>query len=655
MRINQGEPEVRTEARNKLVTAYLPLIAGQASRRASDPNDVQDLIQEACLSLIRAAEGFDLSKGKSFSKYAETGAGRAMNAERHRTRDTIHIPSGVPAYVRTVEQARQEMEAETGKELSWEEVGTRMGLKSTKRANLAPIVEGYRRALSKGELSEGMRDADGIPTHHAIIHEEKQRVANALTLLPYKQRYILGGLWGIGVQEKSAKQIALELDISVTRVNKLKIKATDALRSVLEVPLRLDTKRVEAIQAIDARSEQTRLKLAAVVWKSGAAKLRSKTEREPSLQEISSYFNTCVEAITNDTNQLLQAHVQQLYQKVLKQIPHLTRARERVIRGRYALRGKPWRTTCDMLSEENKTSQYAIERLRQRGIHTLRRAVSPQEQELRKNNQRIKLARAIWKRARVVLSEGKQEQVADERIARCFGIPLGAEEEHLHILLERARALVDNDLLDDKKSVIVRGRFCLGTENAPIPVRQLMQQTGINKGNVREQLNRAIERLRAELSQEKRQTIQTLLAGKIWSKAGQLLAKENGRTASETEIAEALRLPAPNGTGQSCPSEHCHRIILSRIEQLLPTSLSEKQAIIIRQHYCLDERHVPAAFADLAKQLQFRDHHIVAEQHYKALNTIVQCLLGRKGNKRKRQTQQKCCILTSHPAECRST
>lgn len=59
-----------TEAREELITRYLPLVYGISRRYCQRGEQFEDLVQVGCIGLIKAIDRFDLSRGVALSTYA---------------------------------------------------------------------------------------------------------------------------------------------------------------------------------------------------------------------------------------------------------------------------------------------------------------------------------------------------------------------------------------------------------------------------------------------------------------------------------------------------------------------------------------------------------------------------------------------------------
>jgi RNA polymerase sigma-B factor len=88
VRCRQGDPE----ARSALVERFLPLARSMAKRYERSGEPLEDLVQVACLGLVKAVDRFDPDKGVRFSSFAvPTILGELKRHFRDRTW-AIHVP-----------------------------------------------------------------------------------------------------------------------------------------------------------------------------------------------------------------------------------------------------------------------------------------------------------------------------------------------------------------------------------------------------------------------------------------------------------------------------------------------------------------------------------------------------------------------------------
>ena len=100
------------EARNELVERNLRLaraMAGRWDRSATPTLDGDDLFQEACLGLVRAAEKFDPHRGFRFSTYATWWLRQALARAIDIHSRTIRVPVHICERVKVVAKARRKL------------------------------------------------------------------------------------------------------------------------------------------------------------------------------------------------------------------------------------------------------------------------------------------------------------------------------------------------------------------------------------------------------------------------------------------------------------------------------------------------------------------------------------------------------------------
>src|ERR671924_94757 len=117
-RIERGD----LAAKERLINSNLRLVIKFARRYQGHGLSLQDLVQEAMLGLIRAAEKFDWRRGYKFSTYAVLWIKQSIQRGLDNSGRAVRIPAHVAQRERTVNRVTAELAAKMDRDPSDEEV-----------------------------------------------------------------------------------------------------------------------------------------------------------------------------------------------------------------------------------------------------------------------------------------------------------------------------------------------------------------------------------------------------------------------------------------------------------------------------------------------------------------------------------------------------
>jgi RNA polymerase sigma-B factor len=232
---------LRTEedgrAREVLIERFLPLARKLAARyrRPNEPYD--DLVQVACLGLVKAVDRFDPGRGNAFTSFAvPTIVGEL---KRH-FRDhgwVVHVERSAQDRARAVAAAEQSIRSETGHAPTVQELGQYLELP------IEDVVEGLQTAaarepvsldaplaLDDGETPVSRGDAVGEFDTRLGLAADLITACEAAGRLPRLEREVLYLRFGADL---SQTQIARRVGVSQMQVSRLLRRSLGYLREQL--------------------------------------------------------------------------------------------------------------------------------------------------------------------------------------------------------------------------------------------------------------------------------------------------------------------------------------------------------------------------------------------------------------------------------------
>jgi len=147
--------------KEELVKRFLPLARSLALRYRGASEQLEDLIQVASLGLVKALDGFDLERGRSFIAYA---APTILGELRRHFRDRVwelRLPRGLQERTMAVQEAAQKLGEELGHTPTVAQIAERLEL-TEEEISEALQAEEARRTLSL-DVPRSREDSDSVP------------------------------------------------------------------------------------------------------------------------------------------------------------------------------------------------------------------------------------------------------------------------------------------------------------------------------------------------------------------------------------------------------------------------------------------------------------------------------------------------------------
>jgi RNA polymerase sigma-B factor len=156
------EPALQAE----LVERFLPLARSLALRYRGGSEPLDDLIQVASLGLVKALEGYDPERGRSFTAYAvPTMLGELRRHFRDRVWN-VHLPRGLQERTMEVSDAIQTLSDDLGASPTVAQIAAHLEI-SEEDVLEAMQADAARRTLSL-DLPQGREDEESAPMVDAI-------------------------------------------------------------------------------------------------------------------------------------------------------------------------------------------------------------------------------------------------------------------------------------------------------------------------------------------------------------------------------------------------------------------------------------------------------------------------------------------------------
>jgi RNA polymerase primary sigma factor len=218
-------------AKERMINSNLRLVIKFARRYQGHGLALGDLIQEAMLGLIRAAEKFDWRRGYKFSTYAVLWIKQSIQRGLDNTGRSVRIPAHVAQRERTVNRVTSELTTELNREPTDEEVARRSKVPLDEVMavrDLTRVTSSLDQPVGDGETTFGELRAESTDALEDEVLEREQEAAvdAALAKLPEEERRIIQARFGTGGRpESSLRDAARAAGVTQERARRLEASA----------------------------------------------------------------------------------------------------------------------------------------------------------------------------------------------------------------------------------------------------------------------------------------------------------------------------------------------------------------------------------------------------------------------------------------------
>jgi RNA polymerase primary sigma factor len=226
-----------TQARDTLVRSNLGLVHTIARAYLGHGLELDDLVAEGNLGLIRAAEDFDPRFGVRFSTYAAHWIKQAIRHALTNTAATIRLPAYMVRLLSKWRKAERSLSRELGQTPTFEQIAMTLGLTEAQRGLVGHAL---RTCWVQGEGMRDDRAGDGQSGPDASV--ERAETADDLRArmaarLDAREREIITLRFGLeGGEPLTLKEVGCRLGFTREWVRKIELRAIAKLQVDDEVP-----------------------------------------------------------------------------------------------------------------------------------------------------------------------------------------------------------------------------------------------------------------------------------------------------------------------------------------------------------------------------------------------------------------------------------
>jgi RNA polymerase primary sigma factor len=237
-RIGAGD----SEARDRMVRANLRLVVNIARGYTGKGLDLQDLIAEGNLGLLRAVEAFDPAMQTRFSTYASYWIKQSIQRTLVNTAKTIRLPAYMVSLLTKWRRASARLRDELGRTPTQEEIAASLNLPRKKLQIIKKAIRIYNAVPQTDQpdtgwtVDENLVDDTKAPGAALLEADDLKHVLGLLGDMDPRESKVLRLRFGLdGEDPKTLKEIGHRLGLTRERVRQIESEALAKLGEHMQV------------------------------------------------------------------------------------------------------------------------------------------------------------------------------------------------------------------------------------------------------------------------------------------------------------------------------------------------------------------------------------------------------------------------------------